>query len=167
MEITIEITKYCPNTCEYCSTKASEDGKHLLRENIINFLQDQSDITRINISGGEPLAHPDFYQILMYCYTLCDDVRVYTNAIKHIMFNADVLKKVTVSANVCIMPGADNFIPDVENIHLLRPVKQGNLEKDFINKITLSHDCKTCGGCKHILLQADGRVVASPCKKDY
>jgi hypothetical protein len=164
MEVTVEITDYCPNKCAYCSTRASTKGTPIDKQKVFDFINNRRDITRINISGGEPLSHPDFYEILVYCNEICEDVRVYTNAIKHIMFNADILDKVTVSANVCLIPGTQNFIPDVENIHLLKPVKQGNLKKGFKNKITLSHS--NCTNCGHEILQRDGKIT-KPCKKEY
>jgi molybdenum cofactor biosynthesis enzyme MoaA len=157
-EITIEITQYCPNNCFYCSSNADKEGKHLFKETIFEFLKGKEP-SRINISGGEPLSHPDFYEILTHCSSICEDVRVYTNAIKHIMFNADILKRVTVSANV--------ILPDVENIHLLKPKQSGRLKEVFNNnsKITLS-GCD-CNSCNHELLQADGKIVSAPCKKEY
>lgn len=171
MEVTIEITQYCPWECDYCSSMAGPTGQHLDLETILTFLKKQKDITRINISGGEPISHPQFYEILMYCYTLTDNVWVYTNALTNIIFNASIRKEVTVEANVCVITGRYINIPEKANkIHLLKLTHQGRA-KDFPSQnIVVSRnfwDPEHCDDCNHTLLQADGKVVTAPCKKDY
>jgi organic radical activating enzyme len=173
VEVTIEITQYCPYECDYCSTNASPEGKHLSYKIIKDFLNNQKNITRINISGGEPLAHPDFYKILMFCYSITNDVRIYTNVIKHILFNSDIIKEIKVDANVCVVPGRKIYIPkNVNKVHLLKLVHHGRAKKLSKQEVIVSHnfgsDCShKCEECKNILLQADGKIVESPCKKDY
>lgn len=173
-EVTIEITSWCPNNCSYCSTNASKDGKHLPFEEIVEFLNETSYkqmITRINISGGEPLAHPDFYSILQLCYSFTGNVWVYTNALRGIIYNSDVVSEIEVHANVCLVPGHDVYIPkNVDQVHLLKLIRQGRAKDMDIGNITVSGNlkgCDYCKECRHTLLQADGKVVGAPCKKDY
>ena len=68
-EYTIEITQYCLHNCNYCSTNATENGIHINIEIIKQFLKSNNILAtdRINISGGEPLSHPKFYDILQLC----------------------------------------------------------------------------------------------------
>jgi len=171
MEITIEITKYCPNDCEYCSTNASLEGEHISFDEINNFLMVQLNIDRINISGGEPLAHPDFYKILQLCYTYTDDVWVYTNALKKIIYNTDVIEEIEVHANVCLVPGENVYLPkNVDKVHLLKLIPQGRAENMDAGNFHVSGNlrgCNACAECKHLLLQADGKIMEAPCKKDY
>lgn len=181
MEVTIEITQYCPHECPECSTNATPKGKHLSLGKIISFLDNQKNITRdnqtkitrINISGGEPLAHPDFYHIIQYCYTLCDDVRVYTNALRHIMFNSKIIKGIKIETNVCVVPGQKMYIPTVDEadcVHLLKFVPHGRGKFIKTQNIVVSRnfwDPEHCNKCDHILLQADGQIVTAPCKKAY
>lgn len=174
MEVTIEITKYCPNDCEYCSTNASEDGEHLSFFDIEAFLADiwvDTKITRINISGGEPLAHPDFYKILQTCYGFTDNVWVYTNALKKIIYNVDVVDEIEVHANVCLVPGKRVYLPkNVDKVHLLKLIPQGRAEDMNAGNFQVSGNlkgCNACSDCEHVLLQADGKVMEAPCKKDY
>lgn len=173
MEVTIEITRFCPHNCDYCSTGAGPNGEHAPFQMIETFLKGQKNVTRINISGGEPLAHPDFYRILMLCYSITDDVRVYTNSIKHLLFNPDIVKEIGVEANVCVVAGREIYIPkNVDRVHLLKLVHHGRAKNLPKQEITVSYnfekDCEhSCDNCKNILLQADGKVVDSPCKKDY
>jgi len=176
MEVTIEITKHCPNTCEYCSTNASPTETEKLSVNEIHDLlrsvATSDGIDRINISGGEPLSHPDFYQILCLCKRFTGEVWVYTNAFTHIMYNTDIVKEIKVEANVCITPGKDVYIPkDADKVHLLQLVEQGRAKGIKPAKLHASGNIERsncdCSNCQHVLLQADKKVVKAPCKKDY
>lgn len=198
MEITIEITDYCPNNCEYCSTNANIHWTCLDFDVIKNFLehvwQDAFDtapkfldksiswrdneyavIKRINISGGEPLSHPRFYEILNLCKKYTDNVWVYTNALTQIIYNTDIIKEIKVEANVCLMPGREVYIPkNTDKVHLLQLVPQGRAKNmkpakfHVSSNIERSDDCDhNCDNCQHILLQADEKIVAAPCKKNY
>jgi len=175
VEVTIEITKYCPNECEYCSTNASKDGEHLDPVAIKNFLIEQfrkdNFPRRINISGGEPLAHPEFYAILQLCYCYTYNVWVYTNALKKIIYNTDIVDEIEVHANVCLVPGKHVYLPkNVDQVHLLKLVKQGKAKDMDDGNFSVSGNlrgCDACGQCDHVLLQADGKIVDAPCKKEY
>jgi len=172
MEVTVEITQYCEENCDYCSSMASPEGKHRTFEEIRAFLDSVENITRINISGGEPLANPEFYPILQYCYKLTNNVWVYTNAIRQLRYNADVIQEVKVEANVVVVPGRHIYIPKDHPVRLLKLVRQGRA-RDFPDvKVYASngfyrdqtHDCSKC---ENILYQADGQIVEAPCKKKY
>jgi hypothetical protein len=198
MEVTIEITSYCDYNCDYCSTNASKKGKHLGFEKIEEFLKsswknvfdaaprfldesvgwrdnEYAVIERINISGGEPLSHPRFYDILKLCRSYTDNVWVYTNALTQIIYNSDIVQEIKVEANVCLIPGRNIYIPkDVSKVHLLQLVKQGRAKNMEPGKYHVSsniekvEDCDhNCNNCQHILLQADEKIVAAPCKKNY
>jgi len=170
MELTIEITQYCENYCDYCSTNASEDGEHLSFNVIKEFLEQHDEIDRINISGGEPLSHPDFYEILKYCRIFTDDVWVYTNALDRIIYNTDVVKEIAVEANVCLTPGKYVYLPaKASKTHLLKLVRQGKAQDMDVGNYHVSGNITGCGcdKCSHALLQADGKVVSAPCKKEY
>lgn len=173
MEVTIEITSWCDKGCNYCSTNAHEGGEHLPYNDIDEFLCLHSEkIDRINISGGEPLSHPDFWKILNLCYSYTENVWIYTNAIRNIIYNSGVIKNINVDANVCIVPGTEVFIPSgVRKVHLLKLVRQGRAkdipEQDIKVSGNMSGGCDRCEECNHILLQADGQVVKAPCQKLY
>ena len=167
-EYTIEITSYCPHNCNYCSTKATECGIHTNIETIKQFLNSNNILAtdRINISGGEPLAHPKFYKILQMCKELTPDVWVYTNALSQIRYNTSVIEEVKVEANVCLVPGEDVYIPkNVDKVHLLQLIPQGRAKN--IKSINVSLSGCDCNNCNHKVLQADGQIVEAPCKKKY
>ncbi len=175
MELTVEITQFCDTEppCSYCSSNASKEGKRLHFNDISGFLNKYRDkeITRINISGGEPLSHPDFYQILKYCEEFTENVWVYTNALRRIKFNSDVINEIKIEANVCIVAGKSVYIPkNVDKVNLLKLVPQGR-GHDIVNpEISVSSNFvhaedHNCDECNHALLQSDGKIVESPCKK--
>jgi organic radical activating enzyme len=175
-EITLEITQYCPRECSYCSSNASSTGKHLSKNIILSFLEAASamyNIKRINISGGEPLSHPNFYEILQGCKHYTKNVFVYTNAINNIIFNTDVIQEMNVEANVCLHLGEIYIPKSARKIHLLKMIPQGRAKEVDIPNISISSNLNRqdivgdCHKCNHILLQADGMVSEAPCKKEY
>ena len=173
MEVTIEITDYCPNNCEYCSTRAGMDKNNIITSSsVYKFLKQISDnIDRINISGGEPVSHPEFYKILMICKAFTENVWVYTNALTQILYNTDIVKEIKVEANVCLTPGKEIYIPEnADKVHLLQLVPQGRAENMKPAKFHVSGNIlgeHKCAECNHILLQADGKIMDAPCKKEY
>lgn len=169
MEYTVEITTYCPNQCDYCSTNASKNGDHLDFSKIREFLSNAQYGDRINISGGEPLAHPQFWGILQYCKNITPDVWVYTNAIEKMRYNTSVLKEVIVEANVCLVPGREVYIPQkADKVRLLQLAPTGRAKDMKPANIHVSGNIRDgCQGCNHLVLQADGQVVDAPCKKNY
>jgi len=172
VEVTIEITQFCEEKCDYCSSMATPMGEHRTFEEIKAFLDSVENITRINVSGGEPLANPDFYPILQYCYKITSNVWVYTNAIRQLRYNANVIKEVTVEANVCIIPGRNVYIPGKHPARLLPLVCQGRAINFPEPELYASHmfyrdETHDCSTCENILYQADGQIVEAPCKKKY
>ena len=95
MELTLVVTNFCEQGCHQCEMNASKEGKFLDYETIFKFLLSHRDgVRRINIIGGEPLAHPDIYKILKMCREICSEVWVYTNMIDNILYNKNVIRRV-------------------------------------------------------------------------
>lgn len=165
MEVTIEITGKCPHNCDYCSSNSSQDSESCLTIlQIEKFLKSFVFLDRINISGGEPLSHPDFYRILKLCESMSPDVRVYTNAFKHIVFNAHIISEVKTTANVCVIPGKSLTIPKANHVNFLKLIPQGRAKN--MNPTSISSSQSNCSNCIHKLLQSDGKIT-KPCKKEY
>lgn len=174
-EVTIEITNYCPHYCGFCSSNASRRGKSLPFEKIQRFLiykqPKGKKYDRVNISGGEPLSHPEFYEILQLCKNLAKQVVVYTNELEHIAFNARVIKEVHVHAQVPLVPGSYVRVPKGSfEVNLLKFISQGrgrNIpEVEMTASCNIGRSQKTCETCSNLTLKANGEVVPSPCKKD-
>ncbi|MGV9200309.1 MAG: radical SAM protein [Promethearchaeia archaeon] len=161
-ELTIEITDFCTEDCPYCSSDATnnrDDGFFLdPYEDVLLYLWREGEFDRINISGGEPLAHPKFYEILEICESYAEDVVVYTNALKHIRFNASVIDGVTVEANLTLK---DN----TEEIHVLKRTKQGReLDRPEV-KFSGNWSGESCKDCEHRVMRKDGKIYDRPCNK--
>lgn len=175
MEITLEITNHCTNNCEYCSTDAGIDKLKMLStrdvELFLSAMKYGHEMDRINISGGEPLANPDFYEILQICKNYTDNVWIYTNAITQLIYNTDIVGEIKVEANVCLTPGRKVYIPkNADKVHLLQLVPQGRAKDMKPVKFHVSGNIigeHKYAECNHKLLQVDGKIVDAPYKKDY
>jgi len=162
-EVTIEITDYCPNECPYCSSNAGPDGKNFLSiADIHNFLKGNV-YDRINISGGEPIAHLHFYDILQMCKAHVTPrtgfVAVYTNEFDCIMFNANIKSGVRVEANVPLLPNTDK-------VHVLKMVEQGLEAKRPDIHYSCNWKKEECKGCENKVLKPDGTIGNNPCTKN-
>lgn len=170
VEVTIEITKKCFNECPWCSTDATPDGEHLGFDKIKEFLDSIENIEIINVSGGEPVLHPSFSKIWWYCKSKTDKVVLYTNAFEYIKYNTHVLKEINIEANVAMIPGQECYLSKKVRNRLLKPINQGRGKGFIDDQIVVSrnfYDPSACDTCDHILLQADGKIVSAPCKKEY
>jgi MoaA/NifB/PqqE/SkfB family radical SAM enzyme len=159
-EITFELTNYCEHECKYCSSNAVNvlgDATFLSYETIFSILQGKRKrFDRINISGGEPLAHPDFYRIYMLCKEFTKDIVVYSNLITHRRYNANVIDGVYLEADITVTPETDT-------IHILRRVKQGKEEDRPEVFLSRNHfeDCE----CEHRVIRPNGTITKAPCNK--
>lgn len=162
-EHTFYITDRCPHECSYCSSRAKKDGIQFLQIGTIQNYLEHNTLDIINISGGEPLAHPDFYQILEMCKAHVKPrnglVWVYTNAFQGIMFNANVINEVKVHANLTVTD-------DVEQIHVLKRVAQGREADRPKVSFSCNWEGKCNADCGHKVTMPDGSVHPAPCKKE-
>ena len=62
----IEITSFCNKDCPYCYNDSTIDGIVLNKELGFRIIDEchNCGISSISISGGEPFAHPNIYEIL-------------------------------------------------------------------------------------------------------
>lgn len=81
-ELCLEITNKCPMKCIHCSAKAE---KHLeneltifeIKKTIEEFHQQGGNI--LEISGGEPISHPNIFEIITYAAKHEIETRLYTS----------------------------------------------------------------------------------------
>lgn len=158
-EITIELTNYCPHNCKYCSSMSTNKRYKALwiEPSIVIKILGNKQFEHIIISGGEPLAHPDFYDILEICKQHTKDVIVYSNAINHIAYNSSVIDGIYVEAKVTV----NKF---TNKIGILKRIEQG---KEAIRpEVTFSRNYDdNCIDCNHIVIRPDGQMSSSPCNK--
>ncbi len=84
----VEVTDRCNLTCPTCYAGSSPTyGRHRTLEEVKNMLdavvKNEKEPDVIQLSGGEPTLHPEFFEILDYAKTL---------PIKHLMVNTNGLK---------------------------------------------------------------------------
>ena len=62
----IEITSFCNRNCPYCYNDSTQTGQSLSKETIFRVFEEcyKFGITSVSISGGEPFAHSDIYEII-------------------------------------------------------------------------------------------------------
>ncbi len=171
-EITIEVTKRCPfaEICDYCSSDATVDGDHLDIETIFRFIDTYKDRSVINLSGGDPLMHPQIGEIILYALGKTEEVCLQTNLVRWIRFNSNIVKEVRVEANVLPIAGRSCYIPqNVDRVRIVKLIHQGRAKDLPEQNITVSSNfCGElrCESCNHPVLKADGSIVEAPCKKD-
>jgi len=77
----VEITARCNFRCVHCQTSYSSRKKELTSKEICSVLDQLADIGTfgLNITGGEPLVHPDFFKIVEHAKRREFVIRLCTN----------------------------------------------------------------------------------------
>jgi len=92
-KISIELTNNCNSACIHCYFKPSKskiiniDSEKLISK--LTFLKDRG-LYQIELTGGEPLTHPDFFKILFFSLENFQFVSIMTNGI---LINENLIKK--------------------------------------------------------------------------
>lgn len=157
-EITFELTDYCKYDCNYCSSNSVDDISEATFLDTTTILREivENDYDRIILSGGEPLAHPNFYKILQACKRHADDVIVYTNELTHIGYNPNVIDGIYVEANLTITD-------DTDEVKVLKRVQQGK-EKGRPEVSYSSNWDEDCS-CEDRVVRPSGEKTRHPCDK--
>lgn len=90
--IDMKITDYCDLECDWCHEKSSKKGFHADIEIIKKNLSGLPKGVEIAIGGGNPLAHPDFKDLVVWLKTNGLIANVTINA-KHLPRYKDVLER--------------------------------------------------------------------------
>ena len=77
----IEIYPFCNFNCEHCYVIDHIDNNISLTSEIINYLKELSvvGVNVIQLTGGEPLLHPDFKEIFYNACTFFDEIAITSN----------------------------------------------------------------------------------------
>ena len=70
-ELSIELTNKCLLECRHCYKEAGHSCHSFInKKDLINFLQNLGHkVHTVQLTGGEALMHPDFWEILEFCKT--------------------------------------------------------------------------------------------------
>lgn len=157
-EITFELTNYCEHHCMYCSSETVDEIKNATFIEIgeVEKRLKGKRFKRVILSGGEPLAHPEFYKIFCLCRFHTNDVVVYTNLLRHVAYNVNVHDGIYVEA-------ALNISPEVSKVRVLRRIAQGReVQRPEVSvSRNFSENCK----CENMVVKPNGEVAPSPCRK--
>jgi radical SAM protein with 4Fe4S-binding SPASM domain len=68
--VDFQITNRCYMNCSHCYASSTPDGKHASLDDVKRVIDNSVDcgVCQIALGGGEPLLHPDIYEILDYCH---------------------------------------------------------------------------------------------------
>ncbi len=79
--VLLELTYKCNLDCYFCYNDLGLEGKPLSTEQYLDLLDELADMQAMNLilSGGEPLAHPDFFRIGAHARERGFVVRIKTN----------------------------------------------------------------------------------------
>lgn len=80
-EVFLELTKKCNLNCRHCYIDKTAFSKQLSTEGWIRIIDqlDKLDVLKIKLTGGEPMLHPYFYDIVNYIKKKKMGMRLYTN----------------------------------------------------------------------------------------
>lgn len=91
-DLCFEIIQKCPNNCMFCSSKSSYQKDNIIDfttiKRTIDFFVKNGGIKEISLSGGEPLLHPNIFEIIEYCHNYGIFTTVYTSGIVRNTSNA-------------------------------------------------------------------------------
>lgn len=81
MSVLLELTYACNLDCVFCYNDTALEGKPLSFEQYVELLEDVASLGVLNVtlSGGEPLAHPRFFDIASHARRLGFVIRLKTN----------------------------------------------------------------------------------------
>lgn len=141
----IEVTDRCNLTCPTCYAGSSPTyGRHRTLEEVKAMLdavvKNEKEPDVVQISGGEPTIHPQFWEILEYAKSL---------PIRHLMLNTNGIK---IAKNIAFAERLKTYTPDFEvylqfdsfEDNVLRELRGADLNSirkqalDNLNKLNLS-----------------------------
>jgi len=115
--VDLKITNYCSHGCLYCYESSTMEGKHYFGDwdAIAKAFLDNG-ILEVALSGGEPMMHPDFFDI---CWTFCkhDVVPSFTTrCINWLKDNAYLSTVNNVCGGFAISVGEQNYPTKIRKI---------------------------------------------------
>lgn len=132
-ELTLELTQSCPNLCLFCSSYAKLDTPAKLRlEQITTILTEAKElgIAEVALSGGEPLCHPAWKEVVAFCFEHDLKVALYTTGQQR-QFDVDRKENVTTVftdwAGIIANPDSVDKIRLVFNIQSKNPAEHDEL----------------------------------------
>lgn len=85
-DLCFEIIQTCPNNCLFCSSCAGMDKTKIITfetfKKVVDHFISLGGIEEISISGGEPMLHPNIFDMITYCKVRNIRVVLFTSGVK-------------------------------------------------------------------------------------
>jgi len=105
--LSIDLTHACNLNCDFCGKRINErDGKHMTQEQLAVVLKFVTGYQSVRISGGEPLVHPHFNDMMRTLLEHFNQINIATNGIALGRVGKDVYDKVNFL--VSVYPGVND-----------------------------------------------------------
>ena len=112
LRILFEVTTKCNLKCAHCNASAGPStGHHVPTEEFLSLLERlHNHGTRdVELTGGEPLLHPDFQEIFTFCVETFEKVVVATNGL---LMDEDTAEEFAKHTNVVVQISLDGSTPE-------------------------------------------------------
>lgn len=134
LKILLQITERCNMSCIHCFNASNCEGEDIklnkLKEVIIPKLL-KAGVTRVTLTGGEPMLHPEIYEIINIFKEFNIHITICTNGL---LFDEELIKNIAELGNTHINVSLDGF--SVESHCKFRGIKKENYSK-ILNNIVL------------------------------
>jgi len=129
----LSITDKCNFSCVYCSNEGQAHHERnfiqldFLKKLIQKIIEEDIYIRKINITGGEPLLHPDLEEIVKLCLNVCSSITLNTNGS---LLSFEKIDKLYNNGLTNIKFGIDSFKGESKpNIHSVNLKSESIIEK--------------------------------------
>jgi radical SAM protein with 4Fe4S-binding SPASM domain len=149
LKILFEITTKCNLNCNHCDASAiPSTGHDVPTEEFLSLLErlHHHGTRDVELTGGEPLLHPDFQEIFDFCVETFEKVVVTTNGL---LIDEDTVKKFAYHTNVVVQIRVDSSTP-------------GHYDKRQVNHALE----KTIQACQLLVLHGIPRSIMITMSKD-
>lgn len=135
-KVLLQITERCNLRCIHCFVSAMNKGINLefedIRDYIVPILQ-KNKVRKITLTGGEPMCHPDFMEIVKLLHDKGFHITVCTNGV---LINEKKMKEIVTFDNLMFNISLDGFSSDSHST--FRGVKNNDsFFKESLKKIEL------------------------------
>lgn len=86
-DLCFEVIQTCPNKCKFCSSNSSQEARKIVKledfKKTVNHFIENGEVEELSISGGEPLLHPDIFEMIKFSKS---------NGIRTVLFTSGIKK---------------------------------------------------------------------------
>ena len=125
LDLCFEIIEKCPNECMFCSSNSCINKNKIISfekfKEVIDKLHTKYGIKELSLSGGEPLLHPNIYEMIKYAKDKGIKVVLFTSGIK--LYNTMPKEEVDYYINEMNTKLKEVMLIEPDNIFLINKIK--------------------------------------------